>query len=196
MSSTDRLGWQSFQLLTAQFDPPEEPALTVKAVGYQWYWGYEYQTENELSFDSNMLSEDEEERSDLGKTDRGEYPRLLAVDNEMVVPVNKVVRLLVTADPDGVLHAYALPAFGVKIDAVPGRNNETWFKAEKEGLYYGQCSEICGVRHAFMPLAVRVVSEDQYNAWVASAGDDLEAANENLMASIAEENKKTQVAQK
>ncbi|MEM1364249.1 MAG: cytochrome c oxidase subunit II [Pseudomonadota bacterium] len=174
----------SFQLLSAQYDPPEDPAITVKAVGYQWYWGYEYQTDEELIFDSNMLSEDEDERSRLGKLDRNEYPRLLAVDNEMVVPVNKVVRVLVTADPEGVNHAFAVPAFGVKMDAIPGRNNEIWFKAEKEGLYYGQCSELCGARHAFMSIAVRVVSEERYNEWFAQAAEDLGAANQNLIASI------------
>ncbi|MEM9104890.1 MAG: cytochrome c oxidase subunit II, partial [Pseudomonadota bacterium] len=138
----------SFQLLNAQFDPPEEPQFTVKATGYQWYWGYEYQVEEEVSFDSIMLSDDD--RSVYGKEDRAEYPRLLAVDNEMVVPVNTTVRLLVTAAD--VLHAYAMPAFGVKMDAVPGRLNETWFKADAEGLYYGQCSELCGKDHAYMPL--------------------------------------------
>ncbi|MEO0635750.1 MAG: cytochrome c oxidase subunit II [Pseudomonadota bacterium] len=174
----------SFQLLSAQYDPPEEPAITIKAVGYQWYWGYEYQTEDELVFDSNILSEDNDERARYGKEDRAEYPRLLAVDNEIVVPVNKVVRMLVTADPEGVNHAFAVPAFGVKMDAIPGRNNEIWFKAEKEGLYYGQCSELCGARHAFMPIAVRVVSEDNYNAWLTAAADDLDTANQNLIASI------------
>ncbi|MEO0496447.1 MAG: cytochrome c oxidase subunit II [Pseudomonadota bacterium] len=175
----------SFQLLSAQYDPPEDPAVTVKAVGYQWYWGYEYQTDEEIIFDSNMLSEDDAERERYGKLDRAEYPRLLAVDNEMVVPVNKVVRVLVTADPEGVNHAFAVPAFGVKMDAIPGRNNEIWFKAEQEGLYYGQCSELCGARHAFMSIAVRVVSEERYAQWLAAAADDLGAANENLLASLA-----------
>lgn len=177
----------SFQLLSAQYDPPEDPAVTVKAVGYQWYWGYEYQTDEELIFDSNMLSEDDAERERYGKLDRAEYPRLLAVDNEMVVPVNKVVRVLVTADPEGVNHAFAVPAFGVKMDAIPGRNNEIWFKAEQEGLYYGQCSELCGARHAFMSIAVRVVSEERYAEWLAAAADDLGTANENLLASLAAE---------
>ena len=94
-------------------------------------------------------------------------PRLLAVDNELVVPVNKVVKVLITAND--VLHAWALPAFGVKRDAVPGRINETWFKAEKVGTYYGQCSELCGIKHAFMPIAVKVVSEDEYQQWLSEA---------------------------
>jgi cytochrome c oxidase subunit 2 len=118
----------SFNLLTAQYSPPEAD-YTVKATGYQWYWGYEYQTEGEVSFDSLMLQESD--RADYGKEDVAAYPRLLAVDNEFVVPVGKTVRLLVTAAD--VLHAFAMPAFGVKMDAVPGRLNETWFKAEAEG---------------------------------------------------------------
>lgn len=171
----------SFQLLTAQYTPPDEPQLTVKATGYQWYWGYEYDVEQEVSFDSIMLTEDD--RADFGKEDKAEYPRLLAVDNEMVVPVNMTVRLLITAGD--VLHAFAMPAFGVKMDAVPGRLNETWFKAEREGLYYGQCSELCGKDHAYMPIAIRVVSAEQYGTWLAAAADNVDAANRQLMASIA-----------
>ena len=179
----------SFQLLTAQLSP-EDPKLTIKATGYQWYWGYEYQTaENPLSFDSLILKD--EDRAAAGKEDRSAYPRLLAVDNEVVVPVNTSVRVLVTAGD--VIHAFAMPAFGVKIDAVPGRMNETWFKAEKEGLYYGQCSEICGKDHAFMPIAIRVVSEEQYNAWYAAAGSDLQGAYKTLAASI-DANKNINVA--
>ena len=179
----------SFNLLTAQYSPP--PAdITVKATGYQWYWGYEYQTEDELSFDSLMLREDE--RVDYAKEDVAAYPRLLAVDNELVVPVGQTVRLLVTAAD--VLHAYAMPAFGVKMDAVPGRLNETWFKADVEGLFYGQCSELCGKDHAYMPIAVRVVSQDQFDAWLAAAADDVEAANRNLMAAIDADSESVAVA--
>lgn len=174
----------SFQLLEEQFDPGEEPTVTVKAIGQTWYWDYEYQDETEISFSSNMMLEEDREGS--GKEDKSEYPRLLAVDNELVVPVNETIRVLVTADPAGVIHNFALPAFGLKMDAIPGRNNETWFKAKKEGLYYGQCSELCGINHAFMPIAIRVVSRDQYEAWQAAAVDDVEAANEALMASVAE----------
>ena len=94
-------------------------------------------------------------------------PRLLTVDNEVVVPVNKVIKIMITAND--VLHAWALPSFGVKRDAVPGRINETWFKAEKVGTYYGQCSELCGIQHAFMPIAVRVVSEEEYTEWLLEA---------------------------
>jgi cytochrome c oxidase subunit II len=177
----------SFQLLSAQYDPPEEAALTIKATGYQWYWGYEYQAEaeeggepTEVVFDSFMLQDADREAA--GKTDVAAYPRLLAVDNEVVVPVNQTVRLLITAGD--VLHSFAMPAFGVKMDAVPGRLNETWFKAEREGLYYGQCSELCGKDHAFMPIAIRVVSEEQYNSWATAAAANVGEANRALMAAI------------
>jgi cytochrome c oxidase subunit II len=170
----------SFQLLTAQYSP-EEPKLTVKATGYQWYWGYEYQVgDAPVSFDSVLLKD--ADRAAAGKEDRKAYPRLLAVDNEMVVPVNTTVRLLVTGAD--VIHSFSMPAFGVKIDAVTGRSNETWFKAEKEGMYYGQCSQICGKDHAFMPIAIHVVSQDQYNTWFAAAGKDLPGAYKALTAKI------------
>ena len=176
----------SFNLLTAQYTPPEEPKLTIKATGYQWYWGYEYQTgDNPLSFDSVLMKEGD--RAAMGKEDKAAYPRLLAVDNEIVVPVNTTVRLLVTAAD--VLHSFAMPAFGVKADAVPGRINQSWFKAEREGLYYGQCSELCGKDHAFMPIAFRVVSQERYDSWLEAARGDLAGANKALMASIAAENK-------
>lgn len=171
----------SFALLEKEIIPEDEPTMTIKATGYQWYWGYEYQDDAAISFDSIMLRE--EDREDFGKTDVETYPRLLAVDNEVVVPVGETVRVLVTAAD--VLHSLAVPAFGIKMDAVPGRLNETWFKAEREGLYYGQCSELCGRDHAFMPIAVRVVSREQFDAWKTAAVDDVEAANQELMASIA-----------
>jgi cytochrome c oxidase, subunit II len=181
----------SFNLLTAQFTPGDAD-LTVKATGYQWYWGYEYQTgeESDVSFDSLLLQE--ADRAAAGKEDKSAYPRLLAVDNEVVVPVGKTVRVLVTAAD--VLHAFALPAFGVKIDAVPGRINETWFRAEREGLYYGQCSELCGKDHAFMPIAIRVVSQDKFDAWLAAAATDLGSANRNLLAAIEADRKSVDVA--
>ena len=201
------LSLPSFKLLTAQYSPPTPPDITIKATGYQWYWGYEYQTGDEVSFESVLIGRENgsaeskaeamEEREEYGKTDIAKYPRLLAVDNELVVPVNKHIRVLVTAAVDGVIHNFALPAFGLKTDAVPGRLNETWFIAEKEGLYYGQCSELCGKDHAFMPIAVRVVSEEQYAAWQkAAADDDLEGANKALMASVESQNKLIQLANK
>ena len=161
--------------------------MTVKAIGQTWYWDYEYQDETELSFSSNMLLE--EDRAEAGKEDKAAYPRLLAVDNELVVPVGEMIRVLVTADAGGVIHNWAMPAFGVKMDAIPGRINETWFKASKEGLYYGQCSELCGINHAFMPVAVRAVSREQFEAWQQAAEDDLEGANRTLMASIEAQSK-------
>ena len=146
----------SFKILYKQDTIPKAD-LTVKAVGYQWYWGYEYPDEN-IIFESYMIKEDELKEN---------QPRLLTVDNEVVVPVNKVVKVLITAND--VLHAWALPSFGVKRDAVPGRINETWFKAEKVGTYYGQCSELCGIQHAFMPITVRVVTDEEYAIWLADA---------------------------
>ena len=170
----------SFQLLTAQYNPQEEPGMTIKATGYQWNWEYEYQDEEPLTFASFMLKEDERDR--FNKQDVAAYPRLLAVDNEVVVPVDTTVRVLVTAAD--VLHAFAMPAFGVKVDAVPGRINETWFKADKEGMYYGQCSELCGKDHAFMPIGIRVVSQELFDQWRAGAQTNLEEANRALMAAI------------
>ncbi len=147
----------SFRLLFTQLDiPPAD--VTVKATGKQWFWSYSYPDAGGFEFDSLVLS-DKERKPD--------QPRLLAVDNEMVVPVNKNIRVITTGAD--VIHAFAVPAFGVKIDSIPGRVNETWFRAEREGVYYGQCSELCGKDHAFMPIAVRVVSEADYNAWLDQA---------------------------
>ncbi len=146
----------SFRLLYLQRDPP--PAdMTIKAIGNQWYWSYEYPGQD-VSFDQYLKPKDELKDGEM---------YLLATDTEVVVPANKVVRVIVTAND--VLHAWTIPSFGSKIDAVPGRLNETWFKATKEGLYFGQCSELCGKDHAYMPISVRVVSEDEYNAWLAKA---------------------------
>ena len=143
----------SFRLLYKQDIIPKAD-VTIKATGYQWYWGYEYPDQN-IAFDANMIDT---------KNLKSNQLRLLETDNHVVVPVNKVVKVLITAND--VLHAWAVPSFGVKRDAVPGRINETWFKAEKEGVYYGQCSELCGSRHAFMPITVRVVSDKQYSEWL------------------------------
>ena len=160
----------SFKILYKQ-DAIPKADLTIKAIGYQWYWGYEYPDEN-IIFESYMV-----EDKDL----RPDQPRLLAVDNEVVVPVNKVVKVLITAND--VLHAWALPSFGVKRDAVPGRINETWFKAEKVGTYYGQCSELCGIKHAFMPITDKVVTEEEYEDWLSEAKEKFakeEIENNNL----------------
>ncbi len=156
----------SFRLLRLQYDYPP-PDLVVKATGYQWYWNHEYLPKEKegksFAFDSVMLSD--EERKEL--TAAGiPTPRNLAVDNEIVVPVNKTVHVLVTAGD--VLHNWTVPSFGSKVDAVPGRLNSTWFKATKMGIFYGQCSELCGKDHSFMPIAVRVVDEGTYKEWAAA----------------------------
>jgi cytochrome c oxidase subunit 2 len=136
-----------------------EASVTIKASGEQWYWNYEY-VDQGVAFDSNILSEEE-----IAELKPGQ-PRLLAVNNELVVPVDTTVRLQVTASPTGVIHAFAVPSFGIKVDAVPGRLNETWFNARETGIYYGQCSELCGKDHAYMPIAVRVVSAEEYEAFI------------------------------
>ncbi|HEV7410072.1 MAG TPA: cytochrome c oxidase subunit II [Bradyrhizobium sp.] len=155
----------SFRILFYQLNTPQAD-LTVKATGKQWFWTYGYPDNGKFEFDSLMLSE-KERKARTDKDPKADVPRLLAVDNEMVVPVNKVVRVQVTGAE--VIHAFAMPSFGVKIDAIPGRLNETWFKATREGMYYGQCSELCGKDHAFMPIAVRVVSDQAFAAWVEQA---------------------------
>jgi len=156
----------SFRLLFHQLDIPKSD-LTIKATGKQWYWTYTYPDNGKFEFDSLMATD--------------KQPRLLAVDNELVVPVNKVVRVqVIGAD---VIHSFAVPAFGIKIDAIPGRLNETWFKAEQTGMFYGQCSELCGKDHAYMPIAVRVVSDDEFQKWVAEAQKKFASARNSTFAS-------------
>ena len=159
----------SFKVLYSQDEIPKAE-VTIKAIGYQWYWGYEYPDEK-IVFDSYMIEE-----KDLKEG----QPRLLTVDNEVVVPVDKVVKVMITAND--VLHAWALPSFGVKRDAVPGRINETWFKADRTGTFYGQCSELCGIKHAFMPITVNVVSHEDYNKWLEKA--KVEFAKEEISKNI------------
>ena len=149
----------SFRILFVQLNIPQSD-LTIKAAGNQWNWTYTYPDEK-IEFTSIMLQD--ADRMKLNPPP----PRLLGVDNPIVVPVNKVVRVHTTGAD--VIHAFAVPSFGVKIDAIPGRLNETWFKATREGVYYGQCSELCGKDHAFMPIEVRVVSEQAYATWLADA---------------------------
>ena len=150
----------SFKLLYKQ-DVIPEPDLTIKAIGYQWYWGYEYPDHGNFAYESFMLQgEDEVE-------DGRPYKRMLTTDTIVVVPVNKIVRVQVTAAD--VLHSWAVPAFSVKTDAVPGRLNETWFKAEKTGIYYGMCSELCGVNHQSMPIEIHVVTESKFAEWIAES---------------------------
>jgi cytochrome c oxidase subunit 2 len=159
----------SFKLLYFQRVIPQAD-LTIKAIGNQWYWSYEYVDLGEVSFDSYMVAE-----KDL----KPGQPRLLAVDNEVVVPVGKTVHLLTTAND--VIHSWTIPAFGMKIDSIPGRMNDDWFKVEREGVYYGQCSELCGKDHAFMPIAVRAVSEADFKTWSDTAKQaGVEEANRKL----------------
>lgn len=157
----------SFQIIY-YMDRTTEPDLTLKAIGYQWYWGYEYPDLEIGEFAAYMVPDGEEDAT------RGDV-RLLSTDNKVVVPVEKNVQLLVTAGD--VLHSFAVPSLGVKKDAVPGRLNEAWFRIHEPGVYFGQCSEICGINHAFMPIEIHAVSEPQFEQWVALAKDDLEAAN-------------------
>jgi cytochrome c oxidase subunit 2 len=147
----------SFRLLFLELDVPT-PDLTVKATGKQWYWSYSYPDNGNFEFDSLLVAE-----KDL----KAGQPRLLTVDNQMVVPVNKVVHVLVTGAD--VIHSFTVPSFGIRIDAVPGRVNDTWFKATSTGLFHGQCSELCGKDHAFMPITVQVMSADEFNTWVNAA---------------------------
>ena len=151
------IGSFSLPILFKQLEIPE-PDLTIKATGNQWYWTYEY-PDNEMVFDSLMLAR--EELGDYGYPDEA---WLLATDTAVVVPVDAVVKLQVTGAD--VIHSWAMPAFGVKMDAVPGRLAETWFAAEEEGIYFGQCSELCGKDHTYMPITVKVVSAEAYEEWL------------------------------
>ena len=148
----------SFKLLYFAEDPPEAPEMTLKIIGHQWYWEYQYPDHHDILFDSYMLKEE-----DLKE---GDY-RLLAVDNEVVLPVDTVIRLQATSAD--VIHSWAIPAFGIKKDTVPGRINEAWVKITKMGTYYGQCSELCGIDHGFMPIKVRAVSKEDFAQWVKGA---------------------------
>ena len=156
----------SFRLLFLELDVPKAD-LTVKVTGKQWYWSYAYPDNGKFEFDS-LLAQDKQ-------------PRLLGVDNEMVVPINKIVRIQTTGAD--VIHSFAVPAFGIKIDSVPGRLNETWFKATKLGMFYGQCSELCGKDHAFMPIAVRVVNDQEFATWIETAKKKFATNPANSLAS-------------
>jgi cytochrome c oxidase subunit II len=148
----------SFPLVYKGDQVPQKVDLTIKVTGHQWYWSYEYPDLNGISFDANMLPQDEAKAA--GK------PYLLGADNAVVVPVNKNIRLQLTASD--VIHGYLVPAFGIQMDATPGRLGEMWFNAEKVGTYYGQCTQICGVKHAYMPIEIKVVTQPEFDAWVAS----------------------------
>jgi cytochrome c oxidase subunit II len=164
----------SFRLLFQELDIPKAD-LTIKATGKQWYWTYTY-PDAKIEFDSLLACD--EERTKCTE------PRLLAVDNNMVVPVNKIIRVETTGAD--VIHSFSVPAFGIKIDAIPGRLNETWFKAEKTGIYYGQCSQLCGKDHAFMPIAVKVVTDEEYAKWLTDAKKQFSSARDSNYASAAD----------
>ncbi len=161
------LGTFSLPILFKQLEIPESD-LTIKATGHQWYWSYNY-PEHGIEFDAFML-----EKEQLAEFGYNKDEFLLATDYPVVVPVNKVVRMQIAGGD--VIHAWKIPAFGVHMDAVPGRLNETWFKAEKEGVYFGQCSELCGKNHAYMPIVVKVVAEDVYNDWLQGAIEEFASA--------------------
>jgi cytochrome c oxidase subunit II len=183
----------SFRLLYLQRDIPQAD-LTIKAIGNPgWNWTYQFpdlgvdeETKEALvSVDSNLLPEEDAKAQNK--------PYLLATDAPIFVPVSKTVKMIVTSDPAGMIHAWTIPAFGMKIDAIPGRLNEDWFKAEKEGIYYGQCSELCGVNHAFMPIEVHVVSQADYDAWAAKAKTaGVDAARDMMFARLASKGQQAQ----
>ena len=157
----------SIRLIRAQYSPP--PAdLTIKVIGNQWYWTYQYPDNGGFEIVSNMLKEKGEVSAGARFRTDADGPPLLAVDERLVIPAGKVVKFIVTSND--VIHAFAVPAFWSKIDANPGRLNETWVKVDKPGVYFGQCSELCGARHGYMPIAVEVVPESTFNAWLASKG--------------------------
>ena len=182
----------SLRLLYEELEIPQAD-VTVKAIGKaSWAWTYEYPEivdakKEPIQIDSTILD-------DAQRTDPKNQPRLLAVDNNLVVPVGKVVRVLVTAEAVSVIHAFAVPAFGIKVDAMPGRLNETWFKADRVGMYYGQCSELCGRNHAYMPIAVQVVTEAQYKAWAEAAKTDVDGAYKKLADAVKSDDQKVAVA--
>ncbi|MFT4091612.1 MAG: cytochrome c oxidase subunit II [Asticcacaulis sp.] len=176
------IGVHSFTLMKKYENMPD-PDVVVKATGYQWYWAYDFPELGVEGVESRLLPEARE----LESAKAANVPFLLGVDNELIVPVNKVVQVQVTAYD--VIHAFALPAFGVKIDAVPGRLNNLWFKARETGIYYGQCSELCGIDHAYMPIAIRVVTEKEFDDYIIAAGGKTRAqiAADAAAAKIAEE---------
>jgi len=164
----------SFRLLFQELDIPKAD-LTIKATGKQWYWSYAYPDNGKFEYDSLLACDETRTKC--------QPPRLLSVDNELVVPVNKVIRVETTGAD--VIHSFAVPAFGIKIDAIPGRLNETWFQATKTGMYYGQCSELCGKDHAFMPIAVRVVTDQEFATWIEAAKKKYASSRTDSFASAA-----------
>ena len=164
----------SFRLLFQELDIPKAD-LTIKATGKQWYWSYAYPDNGKFEYDSLLACDESRTKC--------QPPRLLSVDNEVVVPVNKIIRVETTGAD--VIHSFAVPAFGIKIDAIPGRLNETWFQATKTGMYYGQCSELCGKDHAYMPIAVRVVTDQEFATWIEAAKKKYASSRTDSFASAA-----------
>jgi cytochrome c oxidase subunit 2 len=162
------IAWPSISLLAKQFKPAPDNAVTIKAIGNQWYWSYEYPDHGGISITANMLKERNEVAAGARYRTDVDGPRLLAVDNRIVVPVGTPIRLIATAND--VIHSWAVPAFWIKIDAIPGRLNETSFTVDKPGVYFGQCSELCGARHAYMPIVVEAVEPAVFAQWIAAKG--------------------------
>ena len=160
----------SFKLLYKQNDFSNID-MTVKAVGYTWFWGYEYPDHDDITFDAVMLEEEELEEG---------QPRLLSTDNVLVLPVKKNIKMLITSDPSGVIHSWSVPSLGVKMDAIPGRLNETYFYIEKPGMYYGQCSELCGPGHGFMPISIKAVTEEEFAIWLNYAKKEFASNNDSI----------------
>ena len=152
----------SFRLLYDQNDFSKID-MTIKATGYTWYWSYEYPDHDGLAFDSIMLEDEELEEG---------QPRLLSTDYQLVVPVNTNIKMQITSDPAGVIHSWAVPSLGVKMDAIPGRLNETYFNVKEPGMYYGQCSELCGIGHGFMPISIKAVTPDEFGSWLDEAKEE------------------------
>ncbi len=178
------IAWPSIALLAKQFKPAPDNAVTIKAIGNQWYWSYEYPDHGGISITANMLKEkDQVKAGERFRTD-ADGPRLLAVDNRIVVPVGTPIRLIATAND--VIHSWAIPAFWIKIDAVPGRLNETSFTVDKPGVYFGQCSELCGARHAYMPIVVEAVSPEVFAQWIAAKGGKMPEASKPSAAAPAQ----------
>ena len=166
----------SFKLVYQQDITPEHE-MTIKVIGHQWYWEYQYPDQDNLSFESYMIQDEDLEPG---------QPRLISVDNRLVLPTNKVIQVLVTGGD--VLHSFAMPSLGVKKDAVPGRLNETWMKIDKPGIYRGQCSEICGTGHGYMPIVIEAVSADQFASWVIESKNKFAQINKNTLALANSEN--------
>ncbi len=163
----------SFKALKYQMSQKKLPHITVKVTAHQWYWNYEYSlVGNKFNYNSNMLKQ--HQRLEYKKTNLKLYPELLATDYELVVPARRVIRILVTSDD--VIHGFAVPSFGLKTDAIPGKLNDAWIKVNTPGIYYGQCSEFCGKDHAFMPIAIRTVSQEKFNTWLKLAKNNLDSA--------------------